>query len=111
MKARLIACGGKIHIEVEESTVKDLFRKMEEASEIFSTESCCGCCNSENIAPCVRTHDGNDYFEFKCHGCGATFSIGQRKVGGGLFPKYKDKDGNYLPNRGWAKWSRHDSEA
>jgi hypothetical protein len=27
------------------------------------------------------------------------------KKGGGLFPKRKDKDGNWLPDRGWVKWN------
>jgi len=27
-------------------------------------------------------------------------------VGGGLFPKRKDSEGNWLPDKGWTKWNK-----
>jgi hypothetical protein len=50
--------------------------------------------------------EGNDYFEIRCADCGAILAFGQHKKGVTLFPKRKDDDGNYLPNRGWHKWTK-----
>ena len=37
--------------------------------------------------------------------CGAKLAFGANKKGGGLFPKRKDADGNWLPDGGWQKWN------
>ena len=41
----------------------------------------------------------------RCMDCGARLAFGSHKKGGGMFPKRKDADGNYLPDRGWQKWN------
>ena len=52
----------------------------------------------------VRSVEGNDYYELRCGNCGGILSFGQHKKGGTLFPKRKDDNNNYLPNKGWHKW-------
>ena len=37
--------------------------------------------------------------------CGARLAFGVMKKGGGLFPKRKDADGNWFPDRGWVKYN------
>jgi hypothetical protein len=45
------------------------------------------------------------YYELRCADCGARLSFGSMKKGGGLFPRRKDSEGNWLPDRGWVKWN------
>lgn len=81
-------------------TEKDLFRAIAKAQEIFSADDCCGSCGGQDISFRHRIIDENEYFELACRGCTATLKFGQSKKGS-LFPKLKDKDGAWLPNRGW----------
>jgi hypothetical protein len=93
--------------ELEADGQKEIFKELATIQEIFS-ESKCGLCNKESIKFVVRSVDGNDYYELRCteSGCGATLGFGQHKKGGTLFPKRKDDEGNYLPNKGWYKWTK-----
>ena len=68
-------------------------------------ENVCGKCGSENVKLVVRNVDDNFYYEVRCLGCGARLSFGSHKKGGGLFPKRKDGEGNWLPDHGWVKWN------
>ena len=67
--------------------------------------------NKTNFRFVVRNVDGNDYYELRCNDCGAVLAFGQHKKGGTLFPKRKDDEGNYLPNKGWHKWSPEAKES
>jgi len=53
-------------------------------------------------------NEENEYFELYCNGPGklrgCKKAFGQNKKGGGLFPRHKDGDGNWLPDNGWMKW-------
>jgi hypothetical protein len=93
----------KLEFELEGSGQKEIFKELALIQEIFS-ETKCGLCGSTNIRFIVRNVDGNDYYELKCNDCGAVLAFGQHKKGGTLFPKRKDDDGNYLPNKGWYKY-------
>jgi hypothetical protein len=53
----------------------------------------------------VRENDGNEYYEIRCVDCGAKLAFGANKKGGGLFPRRKDAEGNWLPDNGWTKWN------
>jgi hypothetical protein len=86
----------------------------------FLQEKACGCCRGVDIVPHRRVvADPTDkkgkatftYYEMKClrPGCWATLEIGQRKDGG-LYPKRKGADGNYLPNSGWKAWKSKQEE-
>lgn len=104
MKA-LYNVNGKLQFEVEGSGQKELFKELATIQEIFGEEKC-GSCNKNNIRFVVRNVESNDYYELRCSDCGAVLAFGQHKKGGTLFPKRKDDDGNYLPNKGWHKWTK-----
>ena len=105
MKLNLTTQNGKISVEFDGESQKDLFGQIASFQEVFE-ESKCGKCGSENLKYVVRTVDENDYYEIRCLDCGAKLQFGVMKKGGGLFPKRKDKDGNWLPNNGWVKWNK-----
>lgn len=94
----------KLSFELEGSGQKEVFKELALIEEIFA-EGTCGQCNKSNIRHLVRNVDDNNYYELRCTDCGSVLAFGQHKKGGTLFPKRKDDNGNYLPNRGWYKWS------
>jgi hypothetical protein len=100
---------GNVQVEVEGKDVKDAFAQLATAVEVFGQQHC-GACSSEAVVPVVRTKDGNTYYEMRCKECGATLAFGQKREGGALFPRRRDKDNEYLPNYGWVKYSRQQSD-
>lgn len=96
---------GTSTVEVEGKDVKDVFTQLSGAVEVFGHAKC-GACGSAAVVPNVREVQGNTYYEMRCTQCGATMGFGQRKADGQLYPKRKDKEGNWLPNGGWVKFSR-----
>ncbi len=103
MKVKLTT--GQLEFELESDDVKDLWKELSEIQELF-TEKCCGACGSENIVFRVRTVDSNDFYEKTCRECFSSRGFGQKKKNNKLFPKRKDKNGEYLPNNGWVKFAR-----
>lgn len=99
MKATYRIRNGRLDIEVEGATVKDLFREVSQVAEAFDCEVACGACGSNSIRPLARKVEDFDFYELHCNKCHARLSLGQAKKGGGLFPKRRDDDGNPLPNR------------
>jgi hypothetical protein len=95
-------------LTVEGADAKAVFDEIASAIEVFG-HSRCGACDSERTALVTRDYDGNTYREIKCQDCGSVLGLGQRKDGK-LFPRRKDKDGNWLPNNGWAKWGNRNVE-
>lgn len=103
MKAHIKSGNGRLLIEVEGESIKDLFRAIAEAQEILDADAACGACGSQVVKHHVRDIDKFTYFELRCE-CGAALAFGQLKEGGGLFPKRKGADGKELPNRGWVRY-------
>jgi DNA-directed RNA polymerase subunit RPC12/RpoP len=95
---------GSLTITFEGETQKDIVKQLSSLEEVFG-ESACGKCGSENLRWVVRENDGNEYYELRCLDCGAKLAFGVNKKGGGLFPKRKDGEGNWLPDKGWTKWN------
>jgi|TARA_Y100001937_G_scaffold92455_1_gene125200 ribosomal protein L40E len=95
---------GNLTVEFECDTVKEVFNQLAIYQEVFG-ETKCGKCGSENLRFVVRENDGNEYYELRCLDCGARLSFGVMKKGGGLFPKRKDAEGNWLPDNGWTRWN------
>jgi DNA-directed RNA polymerase subunit RPC12/RpoP len=95
---------GDLSFEVEGETQRDVFKEIASFEEVFGANTC-GKCSSTNVRFVVRENDGNEYFEVRCTDCGAKLSFGSHKKGGGLFPRRKDADGNWLPDGGWVKWN------
>lgn len=97
----------RLEFELEASGQKEVFKELALIQEIFGEEKC-GLCDNDHIRFMVRSVEGNDYYELRCNDtrCGAILSFGQHKKGGTLFPKRKDDNNNYLPNKGWHKWQK-----
>lgn len=93
----------KLEFELEGDGQKEIFKELAAVQEIFGEEKC-GICGSQNLKFVVRNVDGNDYYELRCMDCGAILAFGQHKKGGTLFPRRKDDQNNWLPNKGWHKW-------
>ena len=104
MKLSYKTGNGRINVEFEADTQKDLFSQISSFQEVFD-ESLCGKCGSENLKFVVRVVEENEYFELRCRDCAAKLAFGAHKKGGGLFPKRKNKDGDWLPDSGWGKWN------
>lgn len=104
MKVTYQTKNGKLSVELEGDSQRDIFEEIAKFQEIFE-ETSCAKCGSENIRFVVRNVDDNFYYELRCMDCGARLSFGSMKKGGGLFPKRKDSEGNWLPDRGWVKWN------
>jgi hypothetical protein len=98
----------KLAFELEGSGQKEIFKELALIQEIFGEEYC-GLCNKDNLRFVVRNVEGNDYYELRCNDCGALLAFGQHKKGGTLFPKRKDDENNYLPHKGWHKYSKEKS--
>ena len=104
MKVNYKTGNGRISVEIEGDSQRDIFAEIARFQEVFE-ETKCGKCGSENLRFVVRNVDDNLYYELKCLDCGAKLAFGVMKKGGRLFPKRKDKEGNWLPNGGWVKWN------
>jgi hypothetical protein len=111
LKAHLNCFGGRVTFEMEADNPKALFKKLALVQEVFGAEDKCGCCGSQDIVYRTRLWDGNDYYELHCRECGAAFAFGQKKDGGGLFPKRRDKEGDTLENGGWKVWHGGETRA
>jgi len=95
----------KLSVELESDGQKEIFKELAVLQEVFG-ENTCGMCSSTSIKFMSRNVDDNDYYELRCSDCGAILAFGQHKKGNTLFPKRKDDQGNYLPNKGWHKWQK-----
>lgn len=102
--------GDSFDVEVDGKDCKDCFVQVAAAIEVFCNTHC-GSCGASNCIPSVREVQGNTYHEMKCRNCGASLAYGQRKSDGALYPKKKDKEGNWLENSGWVKFRRADAAA
>ena len=95
MKVNYKTKNGRISVELEGDSQRDIFAEIARFQEVFE-ETTCGKCGSDNLRFVVRNVDDNLYYELRCADCGAKLSFGSHKKGGGLFPKRKDGD-NWLP--------------
>jgi hypothetical protein len=93
----------KLTFELDGAGQKDIFEKLSSVQEVFG-ESACGKCAGTDLRFQVREVDSNKFYEIKCNKCGAVLAFGAHKKGDTLFPKRKDSDGKFLPDKGWHKW-------
>ena len=95
---------GPISAEIEADTQVEVFQQLANFQEIFG-ETICGKCGSDAVRFQVRNVDDNLYHEAKCSSCNAKLAFGVMKKGGRLYPRRKDKDGNWLSDKGWQRWN------
>lgn len=108
MKVHYRSKTGRLVFEIEGGTQKEVFEGIADIQEVFEADDTCGLCKSPDIGFRVRDVQGNKYFELRCHHCYAQFNFGQSKDMKNLFPKRQDKEGNWLPNRGWFKYRKEE---
>jgi predicted nucleic-acid-binding Zn-ribbon protein len=90
---------GRLTVKFNFSDNKDLFSQIAAFSEIYENNLYCKNCKDNNTKGTrlnVREVDGNKYYSRVCNNCGYSFSFGQKKKDGSLFPKHGD---------GWTKYS------
>lgn len=117
----LLKMSDRLTFSVEANTQKELFEKVAEVdtfAEVFGIQQC-GCCKNKNIKFQVRLAEDKKkkgkyfkFYELLCSNfkCRAKFSFGQLQEGDRLFPKRKDENGEYLPNDGWVKFKKEETE-
>lgn len=109
MAIKLTTTIGNFTVEVEGETQLEAFDNMAEMAELLSVGVHCGKSGATDTIP-VRRMTGDFIFrEWKCVSSGATLGMGQKKEGG-LFPRRKDKEGNWLEDNGWQTWAARKKE-
>ncbi len=100
-------------VEAEGETVAEVFEALAALESVFHGHETCGLCGKTGVSySCQQDKDANRYYKALCDSCGAEFRFGVKKSPPGvLFPQLKDKDGNWKPNGGWAKWQQHEGAA
>jgi len=111
MKVSYTTRDGRMTFELEGDTQAELWRQIASVQEVFE----CGTLNkfdkvSDEVVYTTRFDaDENENFELRYAGTdpelwGVKKAFGQKKKGGILFPKRKNKEGEYLPDNGWVKY-------
>jgi hypothetical protein len=109
-KAHYRSGNNRLSFEITGGSEKDIFEGIAHIQEVFEVDDKCGCCNSPQII--YRVRESADlkkkasykYYEMVCRSCSARFQFGQSQDMKSLFPKRRDENGNWLPNRGWSKY-------
>lgn len=100
MKGHYQAFGGRLTLEVEGASVKELFDQIGQVAEVLDADDKCGACGSPRIYPRAREAKGFMFYELMCGECQAKLSFGQHKTGDTLFPKR-----DHAPKtRGWERY-------
>lgn len=113
MKVQYTTRDGRMTVEIEGKTQVDIFEQLAAFTEVFEDRTCTrNGKSSDNVRYVVRENEAEDkFYELHCldkdaNLIGARLAFGQHKKGGTLYPKRKDKDGNWLPNNGWTKFNK-----
>jgi len=112
MKLQYTTADGRMTVEIDGETQAEVWRQLASFQEIFEDNTAKRDGEEGNdVRYVVRTVDDDEYFEKQYCGSnsklfGVKKAYGQMKKGGRLFPKIKDKDGNYYNNNGWVKYDK-----
>jgi Zn finger protein HypA/HybF involved in hydrogenase expression len=96
-----------IWLDVQEDSVEAAIDVLAEATEAFGEKSC-RLCGSNDLRWCHRqSRDGDEFREIRCNQCGGQLDLTKTKKdrGGKIYPRRKDKEGNWIGDYGWYKWS------
>lgn len=115
MKLEYRTADGKMKVELNGDSQKDLFKELASFQEVFEATEASAVIDgklytSNNTIFRVREVDDNEYFEMICLDPGPLFmykkQFGQNKRGGGLFPKWPSRDDKniVLGRNGWFKY-------
>jgi len=111
MKLNYTTKDGRMSAEFE-GTQSEIWEQIAHFQEVFEIGPATKNGESDdNVRFVVREVEDNKYYELRYTGSnpkllGAKKSFGQHKKGGGLFPKNKDDEGNWLPDNGWRQWDK-----
>lgn len=108
MVAKYMTTNRQLTFEITGATQQEVFEELAAIQEVFDTETACGICNNDKLRYQHRIVTKYHFHELVCRNpeCRARFSFGHSQDDkGALFPKRKDKDGNWIPNRGWEKYN------
>ena len=100
----------------EASEMTEIFEQLAHLAEVFGNmtarkEKYNDGKSYNDVYPVVRTDDkDNKYYELHSRYTPMKKAFGCNKKGGGLFPKRKDKEGNYLPDNGWMIFNKETKE-
>ena len=111
MEVQYRSANGRLVFKLTGETSKDLWKLVASIQDTFEAESACGVCGETDIKFQLRLageKDEFEYYELVCRNqdCRARFSFGQSLDKKNLFPRRKDKDGNWLLNHGWEKYQK-----
>lgn len=114
MKVLYTTKDGRMTVELEGNSQAEIWRQIASFQEVFEdTKITKFEQTSDDVRFTVRKDDDdNEYFELRYAGdnpklFGVKKAFGQnKKPEGKLFPKRKDKEGNYLPDNGWVKYDK-----
>ena len=105
---------GRLLIKVDGANQKEAFQHLASAQEVFDGDDKCGACGSDDIAFRVREVTKGtktfSYYEIACRKCFARLAFGQSQDTVSLFPKRKDENGEWLKDRGWARYQPKDEQ-
>jgi hypothetical protein len=113
MQVSYTTADGSMTATFEGKTQADIWEQIAAFQEVFETRPVTidgAVIDGKNVQYRKRTVDGNDYYEKVYVGedknlRGYKLEYGSLKEPkGGLFPRRKDKDNNWLDNNGWNKW-------
>jgi len=114
MKVNYTTTNGRINFEFEAYNHAGVWKQLAALQEVFE-EPKCQKCDSTLLRFVVRksTYEDEkgkekecDYHELRCKNCGAKLAYGVLDDGSfSLFPKRKDKEGNWKGKYGWTKWN------
>lgn len=120
MEVKYTSQCGRYEVLFDEKDQQGLFTKIAKFQEVFEDDANVVIDSvavpATDIRYCVRTVDGNEFYEKRYSGQNSKLFGYKREYGsskenkGALFPKRKDKNGNYHKNDGWYKWERDDSQ-
>jgi hypothetical protein len=101
---------GPYTVKVDLKHETDIFTHMGPILEVLEHAKQCGLCGSTDIQfrhfSGSGNREGRDYtyevYKAVCQKCTASLRFIPRKDGTGLFPSTRDRDGDAMPDDGWA---------